>query len=179
MFTIPNFFTLLRIVLIPFVFRELSAGHFLTGGWLFGAAAFTDILDGGLARCSHTESKVGLYFDPIADKLLLTTIYIALARAGAVPVWIVVVIIGRDVWILGLSAYAFLFTTFRDLKPSIWGKVSTFVQIMAAVGITAARAYENHWFEVVAGWLLRAVPVLAVISGGDYGWRGIVWLRRR
>ena len=81
MFTIPNFFTFLRIALIPFVLIQLSRGNYLAAGWMFGAAAFTDILDGGLARRFGTESKFGQYLDPIADKLLLTTIYIGLARA--------------------------------------------------------------------------------------------------
>lgn len=179
MFTIPNLFTLLRVVLIPFVFHYLSEGNYLVAGWLFGAAAFTDILDGGLARRMGSESKFGQYLDPIADKLLLTSIYIGLARGGAVPVWIVWVVIGRDVWILGLSAIAFLFTSFRDLKPSIWGKASTFAQIMAAVGITAAHAYENQAFAAIARWLLAAVVGLAVVSGSDYALRGVKFLLRR
>src|ERR1700749_23556 len=127
MWTIPNLFTLLRLLLTPFILFELSRGHYLAGGWMFGGAAFTDVIDGGLARRFGTESKFGQYLDPIADKLLLTTIYIGLARGGAVPVWIVVVVLARDFWILALSAIAFLFTTFRDLRPSLWGKASTFV----------------------------------------------------
>jgi cardiolipin synthase len=177
MFTVPNFFTFLRIALIPFIFLELSRGNYLAGGWMFGAAAFTDIVDGGLARSFGSTSKFGQYLDPVADKLLLTAIYIGLARGGAVPVWIVVVILARDFWILGLSAIAFLFTTFRDLRPSIWGKLSTFVQVMAAVGVTAARAYGNEAFAMGADWLLKAVVVLAAISAADYAMRGIRFLR--
>jgi cardiolipin synthase len=176
MWTIPNLFTLLRLLLTPLILLELSRGHFMSGGWIFGGAAFTDILDGGLARRYGSTSKVGQYLDPIADKLLLTSIYIGLALGKAVPVWVVVIILARDVWILGLSAIAFLFTQFRDLKPSIWGKLSTFAQIMAAVGVMAARAYDYNGFAIVAGWLINAVVVLAVISAADYGWRGISYL---
>src|ERR1017187_6535409 len=85
MLTIPNFFTFLRIALIPFIILELSRGNSLVGGWMFGGAAFTDILDGGLARRFGSESKFGQYLDPIADKILLTCIYIGLALGGAVP----------------------------------------------------------------------------------------------
>jgi cardiolipin synthase len=177
MLTVPNLFTLLRLLLTPFILLELSRGHFMAGGWMFGGAAFTDVLDGGLARRFGSQSKIGQYFDPIADKILLTSIYIGLALGGAVPVWVVVVILARDVWILGLSAIAFLFTNFRDLQPSLWGKASTFAQIMAAVGVMAARAYNYNGFAIVAGWLIRAVVVLAVISAADYGWRGISYLR--
>lgn len=177
MLTIPNLFTLLRVIMTPFILLELSRGHYMTGGWLFGGAAFTDVIDGGLARRFGSESKVGQYFDPIADKLLLTSIYIGLAMGGAVPVWVVVVVLARDFWILGLSGIAFLFTNFRDLKPSLWGKASTFVQIMAAVAVMAARAYDFNGFSILADWLLGAVIVLAGISAADYGLRGVSYLR--
>jgi cardiolipin synthase len=177
MWTVPNLFTLLRLLLTPFILIELSRGHYMAGGWIFGGAAFTDIIDGWLARRIGTTSKIGQYFDPIADKLLLTSIYIGLAMGGAVPWWVVIVILARDFWILALSAIAFLFTNFRNLKPSIWGKLSTFAQIMAAVGVMAARAYNYNGFAVIANWLIDAVVVLAAISAVDYAWRGIAYLR--
>ncbi len=161
----------------PFILLELARGHYMAGGWLFGGAAFTDVLDGGLARGLGSSSKIGQYFDPIADKLLLISIYIGLAIGGAVPVWVVVVILARDVFILALSGLAFLYTDFRNLKPSPWGKVSTFAQIMAAVGVMAARAYNFNGFAVIAEWLIRAVVALALVSAFDYAWRGIVYLR--
>ncbi len=75
-------------------------------------AAFTDILDGWMARRFGSQSKIGQYLDPIADKILLTCIYVGLAIAGAVPLWIVLLIVGRDLWILLLSAVALRFTEF-------------------------------------------------------------------
>jgi len=135
---IPNLLTILRIVLTPFILIELSRGRYMAAGWMFGAAAFTDILDGGLARRFGAQSETGQYLDPVADKLLLSCVYVGLALGGAVPVWIVVVIFARDVWILLLSGVALRFTQFRDLQPSLWGKASTFAQIMAAVAVMAA-----------------------------------------
>jgi cardiolipin synthase len=175
--TIPNLFTLVRILLTPFIVLELSRGNYMAGGWTFGGAAFTDILDGWLARRLGDQSKIGQYFDPIADKILLTSIYIGLALGKAVPLWIVLLIFARDLWILALSAIALRFTQFRGLQPSVWGKASTFFQIMAAVGIMAARAYENHWFLQIANGLLAGVVALAALSGLDYTWRGVVYLR--
>ncbi len=177
--TIPNLLTLVRIIMTPFILIELSKGRYLAGGWMFGAAAFTDILDGGLARQLGSQSKVGQYFDPIADKILLSCIYVGLAMGGAVPVWIVVLIFARDFWILGLSAIALKFTGYRDLQPSMWGKASTFFQIMAAVAVMAARAYDNTWFLSVSTLLLGGVAILAAISGIDYSLRGITYLRGR
>lgn len=177
MLTIPNLVTFVRILMTPFIVIELSRGEYLIGGWMFGAAAFTDILDGFLARSFGGVSKSGQYLDPIADKILLSCIYIGLALGGAVPVWIVYVIFGRDVWILLLSGVALRFTSFRQLQPSIWGKASTFCQVMAAVAVTGVHAYGYGWFTVSAKLLLGGVVVLAAISGADYTLRGVNWLR--
>jgi cardiolipin synthase len=177
--TIPNLVTLVRIIMTPFILIELSRGQYMIGGWMFGAAAFTDILDGALARRFGDESKIGQYLDPTADKILLSCIYVGLAMGGAVPVWIVVLIFARDLWILLLSAVALRFTGFRNLQPSVWGKASTFFQIMTAVGVMAARAYENVWFLQIATVLMWGVAALAAVSGIDYSLRGVAWLRGR
>ena len=177
--TIPNLLTLVRIVMTPFILIELSKGQYLVGGWMFGGAAFTDILDGGLARRFGGQSKVGQYFDPIADKILLSCIYIGLTLGRAVPLWIVLLIFGRDLWILALSAVALGLTDYRDLQPSPWGKASTFFQIMAAVAVMGARAYNSAWFLKISTVLLGGVALLAVVSGIDYSLRGVSYLRRR
>jgi cardiolipin synthase len=176
--TIPNLFTFLRVLLTPWIVIELARGNYMTGGWTFGGAAFTDVLDGFLARRLGDHSKIGQYFDPIADKILLSSIYIGLALGKAVPWWIVGLIFARDLWILGLSAIALSFTRFRRLRPSVWGKASTFFQIMAAVGVMAARAYENAWFLKISTALLGGVVVLAIVSGLDYSARGVAYLRQ-
>ncbi len=145
--TIPNLLTLVRIVMTPFILIALSQGRYMLGGWMFGAAAFTDILDGGVARRFGTQSRIGQYLDPIADKILLGCVYIGLALGNAMPVWVVVLIFARDIWILLLSAIALKFTQFRELQPSLWGKASTFAQIMAAVAVMAARRLSKYRFR--------------------------------
>lgn len=176
--TIPNLLTLVRIVMTPFILVELSRGRYLAGGWMFGAAAFTDILDGALARRWGGQSTVGQYLDPIADKILLTCIYIGLAIARAVPVWLVIVIFSRDLWILLLSAIALKFTRFRNLRPSVWGKASTFLQIMAAIGVMGAHAYHSDGFAKSSAILIWGVTALAAISAIDYSLRGVGYLRK-
>jgi len=161
----------------PFVIYALAQGRFVLGGWLFGGAAFTDLLDGALARRFGGVSKLGLYLDPIADKILLSSTYIGLAAGGAVPVWVVVVIFGRDLWILGLSFAALRFTQFRDLNPSVWGKASTFAQVMTAVAVMAAEGYHNGALRRIGDALVVVVAAFAAISAADYSWRGIRWLR--
>ena len=178
MFTIANLFTMLRIAMTPFILYALARGHFLLGGWLFGAAAFTDLLDGAVARRFGGESKIGLYLDPLADKILLSSIYIGLAAGGAVPVWVVVVIFARDLWIMALSGYALKFTEFRDLAPSLWGKASTFLQIMTAVPVMAAEGYHDAVLRRICDGLILLVAGFAIFTAADYSWRGIKWLRR-
>ena len=161
----------------PFILVELAHGRFLVGGWLFGAAATTDLLDGAVARKFGGETKLGLYLDPIADKILLSSIYIGLAAGHAVPVWLVVVIFGRDLWISALSAIALRFTAFRDLNPSVWGKASTFMQVMTAVAVMGGNGYRDLVLIRICDVLMWVVAALAVLSAGVYTNRGIAWLR--
>jgi cardiolipin synthase len=178
--TVPNLFTILRVLMTPYILVELAHGHYMVAGWTFGAAAFTDTLDGTVARRFGQESRVGQYLDPIADKLLLSSMYIGLMLGGAMPAWVVAIVFGRDLWILALSSVALRFTNFRELRPSVWGKASTFAQIMTAVGVMAARAYQNHIFGRISDLLIWAVVVLAGVSAADYTWRGVgFWLRSR
>jgi phosphatidylglycerophosphate synthase len=91
----------------------------------------------------------------------------------------VLLIFARDLWILLLSAFALRFTQFRNLRPSLWGKASTFFQIMAAVSLMAARAYGNEFFLECYRVLIGGVVILAIISGADYGLRGVLYLRAK
>jgi len=177
--TIPNLFTFVRILMTPVILVKLARGEFYIGGWLFGGAAFTDLLDGAVARRFGGESKVGLYLDPIADKILLSAIFIGLAAGHAVPLWIVLVIFGRDLWILLLAGFALRFTSFRNLQPSVWGKASTFLQIMTAVAVMAANAFHDAVLAEICKALIWGVAALAAISGTDYASRGVAWLRQR
>lgn len=177
--TIPNLFTALRILITPYILYELAHGRFLAGAWLFGAAATTDLLDGAVARRFQSESKIGLYLDPVADKILLTSIFIGLAIGGAVPIWLVSAIFARDLWIVLLSAIALRFTGFRELEPSVWGKASTFMQVMTAVAVMAARGYRDPILGRICDALFLAVVALAAISVVHYSLRGVNWLRGR
>jgi cardiolipin synthase len=177
--TIPNLFTFLRILMTPFILAELARGEFYIAGWLFGAAAATDVLDGAFARRFGWGSKFGLYLDPIADKILLTSVYIGLALSKTVPLWIVLLIFGRDLWILLISGVALKFTRYRNLNPSIWGKASTFFQIMTAISIIAAHAFHDANLVKISEALIWGVAVLAIVSGTEYSLRGVDYLRNR
>ncbi|HLG99205.1 MAG TPA: CDP-alcohol phosphatidyltransferase family protein [Bryobacteraceae bacterium] len=170
-----NLFTLLRLVLAPFVAADILHGHWTRSLILLFAAGFTDVIDGFLARKFSHPTRAGAYFDPIADKVMLVAIYLALGAARAMPVWMVALVFARDVLILGMAAYGLLFTSIRKFPPSIWGKISTFFQIAAALvvmgdrdGIPAPVRLALVLMVCATGW-----------SGIHYAWTGLLALRRQ
>ena len=170
---LPNFFTLVRVVLTPFVIKEILGGRHLLALELFAIAAFTDILDGAAARRFAVVTPIGAYFDPIADKCLLSGVFLALAVARIVPRWLVGMIFARDLLILGGVGLVLLFTSVRRFPPSVWGKASTFVQILTAVTWMARDAFEIRVLNFLATLILWPCVGFTVWSGLDYVRRGI------
>ena len=131
---LPNLLTILRLCAVPLVLRAIWNREYEWALiWIFPAGCF-DFLDGYLARKLHAESKVGAYLDPIADKLLLSGTYLMLGYDRVIPLWLTGIVFGRDLCIMLFSACAFFMIGHRDFPPSIWGKVSTTVQGLAALG---------------------------------------------
>ena len=173
MLNAPNLVTLARLILAPFVAVDILNGRYGRAIILCFLAGVTDVVDGLLARRFGTPTQVGAYFDPIADKILLSAIYVALGVAHALPWWMVGVVFGRDVLILAMSAYGLLFTSIRKFPPSVWGKISTFFQIAAALVVMGDR--DGIPAPVaVATWVMVAATVW---SGIHYTWRGVLLLR--
>jgi cardiolipin synthase len=175
---LPNLLTLLRLGLVPVVVFFIVKGRYLLAGWLFGAAAFTDILDGLAARGMAVTTQVGAYLDPIADKCLLSGVYIALAWARLVPRWLVAIVLGRDIYILAAVGLFMLFTPIRRFPPSIWGKVSTFVQICTAVLWIAQLVFQTRLLGAISFAMLWPCVGFTVWSGLDYTWKGISVYRK-
>ena len=165
-----NLLTLLRLVLVPFVIRAILDGRHTLALALFAGAALTDMLDGAVARRFHLATPAGAWLDPIADKCLLSGVFLALAGAGTVPWWLVGIIFGRDFFILAGAATVMFLTPVRKFPPSIWGKVSTLVQI---VTVTA-------WMSGNVGaarFLLWPCAAVTIWSGIHYTWRTFRLLR--
>lgn len=152
--------------------RAILSGRYGEAILLCFAAGCSDVLDGVFARRLHEATPVGAYFDPIADKILLSVIYICLGATGAIPWWMVVVVFGRDLLILGMAAYALLCTKLRKFPPSVLGKFSTFLQISAALVVMGAK-YGIRAPVAVALWLMVAGTLA---SGFHYAWRGVAQL---
>ena len=159
-----NLLTLLRLVLVPFVILAILDGRHTLALALFAGAAFTDILDGAVARRFHLATQAGAWLDPVADKCLLSGAFLALAGAGAVPWWLVFIIFGRDLYILAGVAIVMWLTPLRKFPPSIWGKVCTMIQ-----GVTAAAWMAgNVGGARVMLWLCAGFTIW---SGIHYTWR--------
>src|ERR1700693_449280 len=100
----PNLLTLLRICLAPFLVSAILENRFALSFGLFLAAGLTDALDGTLARILHQRTMLGQYLDPVADKLLLSTLFLVLMHKGLIPARVTVMVFGRDVGILVVAA---------------------------------------------------------------------------
>lgn len=173
--TVANLLTFLRIGLIP-VFAIMLVYH--REGWalaLFTIAGVSDGIDGFLARRMKQESELGVFLDPIADKLLMTTAFIMLTipsvlgpgRHLPVPFWCTACVIGRDIAIVAVAGAINMFTGFKGFKPSWLGKVSTFVQVVAVILILVAAVYPGL-NGVYLPTVYTTVAAFAVFSGVHY-----------
>ena len=172
-----NLLTLLRLVLAPFVVKAILDGQHTLALALFCAAAFTDLLDGAAARRFSGPTVAGAYLDPVADKCLLSGVFLALAWAEIVPWWLVAVIFGRDLCILLGVLALMVFTSVRKFPPSVWGKASTFVQIVTAVVWMVRNMRPSAPLDQLAAALLWLAAAVTLWSGIDYALRAVRGLR--
>ncbi len=175
---IPNFLTVFRIVLVPIIVIFLIQGQFAKALICFVIAGVTDALDGMLARLLNQTTVVGAYLDPLADKVLVVSLYATLAIIGSIPGWLAVIVISRDFIILGGILVLTLMSVKLDIKPSFISKINTMVQIATVFfALLLKLGTEKHLREVFLAicWL---TAVLSVISGGDYLIKGLKLINR-
>jgi len=142
---LPNYITLLRIVLIPFFINFMIYGYDREAFIVFVVACITDALDGLIARLTNTQTKLGAFLDPMADKLLIISAFVTLVLLGMLPVWLVIIVVSRDV-ILLLGSIALYFTGHDFVaKPSFIGKATTLLQF---VTVTLSLVLRNFGTEM-------------------------------
>ena len=167
--TLPNGVTILRVIAIPFILVLLfypSRSYQIVTALLFFGAAITDTLDGYLARRRGMVTTLGKFLDPLADKLLIVTALIALIPARDIPIWMVIVIVGREIAVTGLRGIA----VSQDIviSASLWGKYKTFFEgtaIFFFILNGGIASINFHWLGIGLLWVAL---LLAVISGVDY-----------
>ena len=155
-FTAPNQLTLLRMVFVPFIVIELVDGRYFWALVLFVIAGFSDGLDGLLARKLHQQTLLGQYLDPIADKLLLSTMFLVLSILHKIPWKFTVLVFSRDISILAASAVLFAIAGLRNFRPSIFGKANTFSQIAAVFFVLLFSIRPERWIWITRTVFLRA-----------------------
>ncbi len=167
--TTPNLLTLLRICLAPFLVAAILQGRFALSFCLFVAAGLTDALDGALARALKQRTMLGQYLDPVADKVLLSTLFLVLTHISLIPVTVTVLVFGRDVGILLVSAILYAVGR-RDFSPSLFGKANTLAQVGAIAAVLLHQLIAVKWVADIRMLALDATMVLTVVSGLHYAW---------
>src|SRR6202011_1854546 len=147
-FTAPNQLTLLRMIFVPFIVIHMVEGRYLWALVVFVIAGFSDGLDGLLARRLHQQTLLGQYLDPIADKLLLSTMFLVLSILHKIPWKFTVLVFSRDISILCASAVLYAIAGLRDFRPSIFGKANTFAQVAAVFFVLLFEINRSRWVAI-------------------------------
>lgn len=155
---------------MPFLVAAILQGHYLLSFVLFVTAGVSDGLDGLLARALKQRSRLGEYLDPVADKLLLSTIFLVLMHKGLIRVTVTVMVIGRDVGILLVAAILYAAVGRREFHPSLFGKANTLAQIAAVAAVLLNQLTTAPWVGDLMTIALDATMGLTVASGLHYAW---------
>jgi len=163
---IPNLLTAGRLLAAPYILYLLWTGGYRTAIVWFSIASFTDVLDGFLARRFQAGSKIGALLDPVADKVLLSGSFLTLGVKGVIPFWLMAIVLGRDLLILGFAVIALARKLRREFPPSVWGKASTAAQIAYVLFVVGHEANITPLIvATILGWIAAA---LTLWSGIDY-----------
>ena len=166
--TAPNQLTLLRMIILPFIVINVVKHDFKWALALFILAGMSDGLDGLLARTLHQQTLLGQYLDPIADKLLMSTMFLVLSIEGMIPWKYTVVVFSRDVSILLISGVLFMIAGLRDFRPSIFGKANTFAQVAAIFFVLLLLVEPVRWVWIARTIFLRATFIFTIVSAVHY-----------
>ncbi len=167
--TLPNYITLLRVLSVPFFYTALVYYQPEKDYWrltalaIFVFASFTDALDGFIVRRWHLGSRLGTFLDPLADKLLLVSAFVGVSISNLSlkpPLWVVIIVIFRDIFIIGGLVIIYITTQAVKVQPNLLGKATTFFQMLTIMMILLESPFASIF------WLLTAA--LTVASGIVY-----------
>ena len=164
---IPNLISLGRLLVVPIVVWAIVDDRMGLAFWLFVVAGLSDAVDGFLARQLSCKSVLGEYLDPLADKALVMSIYVALGTEGHLPNWIVILVVSRDVLILGGAMLYHTLTQNLQMSPIFISKINTLAQILLA-GFTLAVEALDVEIEMTILALIWLVAATTVASGANY-----------
>lgn len=161
--SLPNIITLARLLSVPLIVSLILSHQLLAALIFFTLAGLSDALDGFLARIFKARTTLGAYLDPIADKALLVGVFAALGHTGLAEIWVVVLVIFRDVLIVGGIILLFLFKNNIEMKPLMISKINTVVQLVYALFILAQgdSLLNTPHLSVFLGYLVAFTTVLS------------------
>ncbi len=171
--TIPNYITIMRLLLVPFVVWALLSGHELTALIGFVAAGLSDGVDGYIARRYDMKSELGTYLDPVADKLLLVSVFIVLAYQGILPLWLVAIVVFRDALIVSAVMLSAVMGNPVEMHPLLVSKANTAAQIILA---TLVLAHHGLGFDG-AGVITFLTAVVALLTAASTAAYLVTWLK--
>jgi cardiolipin synthase len=164
----PNQLTLLRLLFIPFLTIAIIEQRYVTALIIFIIAGISDGLDGLLARWLKQRTTLGQYLDPIADKLLLSSMFVVLSLTHLIPWRITILVFSRDLGILLVAAVLYMTTSLRDFSPSIIGKANTVAQIITVLLVLMDEVWDEPWMHAAKNLGFWAVMALTVASAVHY-----------
>ncbi len=164
---LPNIISLTRILMVPVVVWLIVIGEMSGAFWIFLAAGVSDAVDGFIAKQFDAVTEVGTYLDPVADKVLLVSVFLALGATGLVSPWLVILVVSRDALIIGGVIFSFALSMPLRARPSILGKVNTGAQ-MGLAGVVLAVHGLGWPLEVASTLGAMVVGILTAASGGQY-----------
>ncbi len=138
---IPNLITLSRLASVPLIVWLILENDMMIAFWVFFAAALSDAADGIIAKHFGMETVFGAFLDPIADKALLVGVYLTLGHEGLLPTWLVILVVFRDMLIVGGALLFQTVTQSLTMQPLMISKVNTFLQLVLAIGVLWTGAY--------------------------------------
>lgn len=164
---LPNLITLGRILLVPVVVWAIASGEMLAAFVLFVVAGLSDAVDGFLAKRFDMTTEIGAYLDPLADKVLLVSIYIALGITNNAPRWLVILVVSRDLMIVGAIILSWLVGKPIHIRPLAVSKLNTVAQIVFAGLVLGSLglAFNPGWALPA---MMAAVAILTLLSVGAY-----------
>ena len=168
--SVPNLLTLMRMFLLPFLVIQILDSHWKLAFLLLWIMGLSDTFDGYLARKLKQHTRLGQYLDPIADKAMLSTLFLVLMHVGIIPRYVTVLVFSRDLGILLISTLLFVTNILRDFRPSWLGKLSTAIQILAVLTVMTVQVVPGFYLSLLMHWLLVAVAWLAPLSAAQYAW---------
>lgn len=165
---VPNLISLARLLAVPLIVWLMVIGQWWFAFLAFCLAGISDAVDGFIAKRFNAQSQLGQYLDPVADKALIMAIYVTLGIQGELPAWLVILVVSRDLLIVGGTMLLYALDMHYEPRPLLTSKINTAAQIALAAVVLSALAFHLPFVAVGINVLITVAGITTVVSGIDY-----------